>query len=245
MNPVQTPTISVRGLTRLFGRQRALRGVDFDIAGGDFVALIGPNGAGKTTLLRILAGLTKPTGGKAYVVGHDVARASQAARRSVGFLSHQPLLYEDLTAEENLRFYGTMYDVPRLDSRITELLARVGLSSRRESLIRTFSRGMRQRLGIARALLHDPKVLLLDEPYTGLDQHSCEMLDQLLVSVGVGVDSRTVLLTTHSLEHGLRLSRQALLLVDGEITYRMDEGNGDVDSLWTEYCQASATGGWR
>jgi heme exporter protein A len=243
MGAVQTAMISVAGLSKAFGRQFALRGVDLEVQAGQFVALVGPNGAGKTTLLRILAGLNKPTKGRVRIAGMDAALAPEQARRAVGFLSHHPLLYEELTAEENLRFYGTMYDVPRLNARIEELLCQVGLSARRASQVRTYSRGMRQRLSIARALLHSPPVLLLDEPYTGLDQGACEMLDRLLMNVGVG--SRTVLLTTHSLEQGLRLSSRAVLLVNGQITYQTDEGTPDLERFWAEYRQASATSGRR
>ena len=243
MGGVQTVMISVAGLSKAFGRQSALREVDLDVPAGQFVALVGPNGAGKTTLLRILSGLTKPTKGRVCIAGVDTAHAPEQARRAVGFLSHQPLLYEELTAEENLRFYGTMYDVPGLDARIGDMLDLVGLASRRQSQVRTFSRGMRQRLSIARALIHNPPTLLLDEPYTGLDQGASEMLDRLLMDEGVG--SRTVLLTTHSLQQGLRLSNRAVLLVNGQITFQTDEGTPDLERFWAEYRQASATSGRR
>ena len=243
MGGVQTVMISVAGLSKAFGRQSALREVDLDIPAGQFVALVGPNGAGKTTLLRILSGLTKPTKGRVCIAGVDTAHAPEQARRAVGFLSHQPLLYEELTAEENLRFYGTMYDVPGLDARIGDMLDLVGLASRRQSQVRTFSRGMRQRLSIARALIHNPPTLLLDEPYTGLDQGASEMFDRLLMDEVVG--SRTVLLTTHSLQQGLRLSNRAVLLVNGQITFQTDEGTPDLERFWAEYRQASATSGRR
>ncbi|MBC7236204.1 MAG: ABC transporter ATP-binding protein, partial [Chloroflexi bacterium] len=165
----------------------------------------------------------------------DLAEAPEAARRSVGLISHQPLLYEDLSAEENLHFYGTLYDVPELASRVATLLQQVGLSARRHSLVHTFSRGMKQRLAIARALLHDPPVLLLDEPYTGLDQQASDMLTHLLE--GVGANSRTVVLTTHDVRQGLRLCRRALLLVDGEVVYQThtEEDKETFEQVYRQY----------
>ena len=172
--------IQVRGLVKSFGSKVALDGVDLDVAEGEFLTLVGPNGAGKTTLLRILATLTRPTEGSVRVAGYDLAREGAEIRRRVGLASHQTLLYDDLSAEENLRFYGRMYDVTDLEERITALLQRVGLEHRRHDPVRTFSRGMQQRLSIARALLHDPAILLLDEPYTGLDQQAMEVLREVL-----------------------------------------------------------------
>ena len=215
--------IEAVGLVKSFGDTYALRGIDLAIPRGQLVAVIGPNGAGKTTFLRILAGLNRPSEGRVRVAGHDVAQAPEAARRAVGFLSHQPLLYEDLSAEENLNFYGTMYGVPStaagigVRDRAHELIDRVGLWPRRGSLVRTYSRGMKQRLAIARALLHDPPVLLLDEPYTGLDQQATEMLNGIFDEMEVG--SRTVVLTTHNLEQGLAWCDRAVLLRDGRIAY--------------------------
>jgi heme exporter protein A len=233
--------IRVRGLKKSFGEHWALRGVDLDVAEGECLALIGPNGAGKTTLLRILSTLTRPSAGTVFVAGHGLATGAIEIRRRVGFLSHQPLLYEDLTARENLRFYGRMYDVLDLDKRIAALLQRVGLESSQQDLVRTFSRGMKQRLAIARALLHDPPVLLMDEPYTGLDQRAAATLDSVLQDAGA--TARTVVLTTHDLERGLRISQRTALLVGGRLVYEMKQGNGDVDLLRREYERQTAAGG--
>jgi heme exporter protein A len=169
--------IIVNSLTKQFGPFLALRGIDLDIRPGEFVTIVGPNGAGKTTLLRILATLSRPTHGHVSIAGHPLPKGADDARRQIGLLSHQPLLYGDLTAEENLRFFGQMYDVPQLEARILELLDRVELLDRRQDRARTFSRGMQQRLAIARALLHDPAVVLLDEPFTGLDPRSSDRLE--------------------------------------------------------------------
>jgi heme exporter protein A len=233
--------IHVRGLVKRFGPRFALRGVDLDVGEGECVALVGPNGAGKTTLLRILATLSQPTSGSVQVDGFDLSQEANAFRRRVGFLSHQPLLYEDLTGEENLRFYGRMYQVTDLESRVTVMLDRVGLMQSRHDLVRTYSRGMKQRLSIGRALLHDPPVLLLDEPYTGLDRQAARMLDQILQKVGF--DSRTVLLTTHNVERGLGLVQRAALLARGQIVFEMDGSHWDPGKLQEAYDRQAVAAG--
>jgi len=227
--------IRVRGLVKSFGRHAVLRGLDLDVNRGECLALVGPNGAGKTTLLRILAALSKPTAGSVQVAGTNLGEGAIPLRRQIGFLSHEPLLYGDLSAEENLRFYGQMYDVPNLRDRISFMLRQVDLERSRHALVRTFSRGMKQRLSIARALLHDPPVLLLDEPYTGLDRRSAAMLDQVLQEAGGS--ARTVMLTTHNLERGLGKSQRVALLVNGTIAYEMDERNWDLEGFQQVYEQ--------
>jgi len=236
--------IHVRGLVKSFGDHVVLRNVDLQVGQGECVALVGPNGAGKTTLLRILATLSRPTAGNLRLAGMDLAEEAAEARRKIGFLSHEPLLYGDLSAEENLRFYGRMYDVVELTERISFMLQRVGLERYRHDLVRTFSRGMKQRLSIARALLHDPPVLLLDEPYTGLDRRAAIMLDEVLQGAGLqgagqdtGLSSRTVLLTTHNLERGLSMCRRVALLVKGEIVHEMDDQSWDLDGFQEVYEQ--------
>ncbi len=225
--------IQVRGLVKAYGGRKVLRGVDLDVAQGECLVLMGPNGAGKTTLLRVLVGLVKPGGGAAHIAGSDVAQDAMSVRHLVGFVSHQLLLYEDLSALENLAFYGRLYGVPHLDTRMATLLSQVGLWARRDDPVRIFSRGMRQRLSIARALLHDPPVLLLDEPYTGLDQAASQVLDGLLALASAGAQTetsgtpRTVLLTTHNLEHAFRArtehgpSTSAAILANGRLVYQM------------------------
>ncbi len=225
--------IEVRGLVKSFGGKVALDGVDLNVGGGEFLTLVGPNGAGKTTLIRVLATLTKPTQGSVRVAGYDLAKQGSEARRRIGLASHQTLLYGDLSAEENLRFYGRMYEVPELEERISALLQRVGLEYRRHDLVRTFSRGMQQRLSIARALLHDPAILLLDEPYTGLDQQAAGVLREVLVTLGG--QSRTVLMTTHNLERGLELCDRVAILVNGRIVHQADKSQLDVDGFRKTY----------
>ncbi|MGQ9583817.1 MAG: heme ABC exporter ATP-binding protein CcmA [Anaerolineae bacterium] len=209
--------IEVEGLHKAFGHHVVLRGVDLAVATGETLALVGPNGAGKTTLIRILATLSRPTRGRCRLVGLDLREDGAAVRRKVGLVSHQTLLYGDLSAEENLWFYARLYGLESPKARIAELLERVGLASRKTGLVRTFSRGMQQRLAIARAILHDPPILLLDEPDTGLDPHAAERLQEILEELALR--GRTVLMTTHQLERGLRMASRVAILAGGRIAY--------------------------
>jgi heme exporter protein A len=207
--------IKVRKLVKRFGLKPVLRGLDFDVQKGEFVAILGPNGAGKTTFLRILASLSKPTVGEVWISGYRLPQQASLIRRVLGVVSHQPLLYGDLTAEENLRFYGRMYDLPNLLARVEEGLRIVGLLEQRKDLVRQYSRGMQQRLAIARAILHDPEILLFDEPHTGLDQDAAAMLDGVLQEVAaVG---RTVVMTSHDLARSADLASRIDILSKGVI----------------------------
>ncbi len=217
--------IQVQNLTKSFGPRVALAGVDLSVEAGEFVTLVGPNGAGKTTLLRILATLSRPTSGTLRIAGLDPAQVGDEVRRHIGFLSHRTILYDDLTAEQNLSFYARMYDLDDGQARIASLLKRVGLAARRHDLVRTFSRGMQQRLSVARAVLHQPQVLLLDEPYSGLDPNAARVLTGLLADLaGEGC---TVVLTTHNLGRGLMAGRRVVVLVRGRIVY--DERGEAID----------------
>jgi heme exporter protein A len=213
----QPAVIELHSLTKTFGLKPVLRGLNLTVPTGEFVALVGPNGAGKTTLLRIVAALARPTFGRVRVNGHELPAQADAVRRALGVVSHHPLLYGDLTAEENLRFYGEMYAVPNLQAQISNVLEQVGLLKRRNDLVRTFSRGMAQRLTIGRAILHAPEVMLFDEPHTGLDQDASAMLDEVLKSVAA--QGRTVLMISHDLPHALTLAQRVVVLSRGQIAY--------------------------
>jgi heme exporter protein A len=228
--------IEVKQLIKRFGMKAVLRGLDFHVQTGEFVALLGPNGAGKTTFLRILASLSRPSMGQVKVAGFMLPVQSAAVRQRLGVVSHMPLLYGDLTADENLQFYGRMYNIPALGERISEVLDLVGLASRRRDMVRTFSRGMQQRLAIGRAVLHDPDVMLFDEPYTGLDQDASEMLDGVLKNVAAA--GRTVVMTSHDLARAEELATRFDILSRGVIaasSTRAELGNGN---LLTFYKQA-------
>lgn len=196
----------------------ALRDLDLRLDEGDFLGLFGPNGAGKTTLVRILATLARPTAGRVLVGGLDVRECTAEVRRQIGVVSHQTFLYRDLTAEENLRLYARLYDLDDAQSRVREALARVALGHRAGDPVRTLSRGMQQRVSIARAVLHDPRILLLDEPYNGLDQHAAVSLTGILQEMALS--GRTVLMTTHDLEQGLALCGRVAILNGGRLVHR-------------------------
>jgi heme exporter protein A len=221
--------IEVRKLVKTFGGKPVLRGLDFSVPEGDFVAVVGPNGAGKTTLLRILASLARPTLGEVRLAGRRLPAEAGAVRRILGVVSHQPLLYGDLTAEENLRFYGRLYGVSELEARVEQALETVGLRPRRRDLVRTFSRGMQQRLSIGRAILHEPLVMLLDEPHTGLDPQAALMLDRLLGQVAG--EGRTVVMTSHDLQRAASLANRVDVLAGGVMAASVRKGELDPAEL--------------
>lgn len=216
--------LEVRDLSRTFGARKALDRISLDLPSGAFLSIFGPNGAGKTTLLRVLTTLTPPTRGSAKVCGYDVVKEAVELRHRIGIISHNPLLYPDLSAEENLRFFADMYGVEEPEARVRELLASVELDHRRLDLVRTFSRGMLQRLSIARALLHRPRVLFLDEPYSGLDPHAMDILDSLVAQIRA---EHTFVMVSHDLAKGLQLCSHALILAKGKVV--MFEAREDID----------------
>ncbi len=226
--------IEVKRLIKAYGEHYALRGIDMSVKWGEFLAIFGPNGAGKTTLLKVLATIVKPSSGGVSVAGFDLREDAVKVRHRIGVVFHQPLLYDDLSAYENLRFYGRMYEVPDLKDRINQLVAQVGLESRLHDPVRTLSRGMQQRLAIARALIHDPPILLLDEPGTGLDQQASAMLADIIISTLT--KQRTVIMTTHSLEQGAALGNRIMIMADGKIAYE-ESKQLDISSLREVYYQ--------
>ncbi len=207
--------IEVRSLTKIYGTRYALRGVSFEAKPAGLLGIFGPNGAGKTTLVRLIAGQARPTAGTVLVAGQDIRRSPAETRRRIGVVGHHTFVYDDLTGFENLRFYSRMFGLRRSASQIHALLAEVGLEGRGNEPVRHYSRGMQQRLALARATLHDPQVLLLDEPYTGLDREASQFLDQLLQKQKES--GRTILLITHDVNHGLRLADDVLVLVQGRV----------------------------
>lgn len=231
--------IEIEGLSKSFGNKVALQDINLLVSEGQFLTIFGPNGAGKTTLLRVLATLSKPTSGTARLAGLDLGHGAVEIRRNIGLVSHQTFLYDDLTAAENLRFYGRMYNVPELESRVKELVNQVGLSHRLHDPVRTYSRGMQQRLAIARAIIHNPPILLLDEPYTGLDQQATEMLRGVLSDLAI--QGRTVIMTTHNLEQGLALCHQVAILANGRLVYHEAKGNIAIERFAETYYRYTTT----
>jgi heme exporter protein A len=230
--------ITVRKLVKRFGLKTVLRGMDFSVEPGEFVALLGPNGAGKTTFLRILSSLSRPTLGHLDIAGYSLPGQAAAVRRRLGVVSHLPLLYGDLTADENLRFFARMYGIANTEKRVTEVLEMVGLAPRRRDLVRTYSRGMQQRLAIGRAVLHDPEVMLFDEPHTGLDQDASNMLDTVLREVAAR--GRTVVMTSHDLARAADLASRFDVLSRGVIgasTHRDDIEPNQLLAFYREAIQ--------
>jgi heme exporter protein A len=217
-------------IRKTFGHFTALGGVTLRVKRGEFLALFGRNGAGKTTFLKIAATLVRHTHGKLRIEGIDIREEPENARRHIGFLSHNTYLYRDLTPIENLRFFARLYGTTDSDEHIQSLLDRVGLRHRASDPVRAFSRGLHQRLGIARVMLHDPSVILLDEPYTGLDANAVEILNQILDQAAAS--GRTIVLTTHDLEQGLRGATRAAIIDRGKIVF---EGNSRDQAVRDAY----------
>jgi len=215
----KTPIIEVENLSKTFGLLPVLRSVSFGVARGETIMLLGQNGGGKSTLLRLLAGLSKPTAGLIRIGGWQMPKEAMEVRRQIGLVSHQSLLYGNLSARENLDFFGKLYGMAKDEraERIRVVLDQVGLAKRADSLARDFSRGMQQRLSIARALLHQPEILLLDEPFTGLDQSAAERLEDLVLSAQR--EERTLIMTTHQLGRAPTLAGRALILSRGQIVF--------------------------
>jgi heme exporter protein A len=210
--------IQVKGLAKSFGGRLVLRDLDLEVERGHSLGIIGHNGSGKTTLIRILAGLTRPNMGTVHIDGVPQGTASYGARQSIGLVSHNTFLYLDLTPVENLRFCGRLFDVRDLDARIEAGLERMGLTLHRDSPVRTLSRGLQQRCSIARALLHDPPVVLLDEPDSGLDIQGAGLLPELLQAAGLG--RRTVVMTSHNLELSLAMVERVAILARGRLAWQ-------------------------
>ncbi len=215
--------ISLSKLTKTYGLVPVLRGVNLQVQEGEFVTLVGPNGAGKSTLMRILASLIKPSAGEISIGGWSLPEQAGRVRRHLGYISHQSLLYGELSALDNLLFFARLYQLDSPEKRAETALRGVGLYGRRHDFVRTFSRGMTQRLTIARGTIHEPDILLLDEPYTGLDQSAIETLDQMLVNLHS--EGRTILLITHDLLHGWRLANRVVVLHKGRLVGEIRQEN--------------------
>jgi heme exporter protein A len=240
--PAEAPTagastgaavLEARGLVREYGPVLAVDGIDLSLDAGEFLTVFGPNGAGKSSLLGMLAGAMRPTRGEVLVRGTPMSWSDGEWRSRVGIVSHRGFLYGRLTAAENLRFYGRLFGVDDLDHRVTEGLARVRLSERANFQARQLSHGMRQRLSLARALLHDPDVVLLDEPYTGLDPSAAGVLRGVLTELRDG--RRTVVMVTHHLKEGLELATRVAIQVAGRFAWEGSTGGIDRGDFERHY----------
>ncbi len=230
--------LAIHGLKKSFGLKPILRGIDLTVDKGECLALMGANGAGKTTLLRVLAGLTKPSAGSVSIAGLDIVHDAQQIRSMVGFVAHQPYLYDELTALGNLHFFGKMYSVKHIEERANNLLRKVGLEKKARERVSILSRGQVQRLSWARALLHAPQLLLLDEPDTGLDQEGHALVTTLITEHTA--QGGTVLFTTHQLERALELSDNIMMLKNGRVALQQKTGALERDVLQRTYQEATA-----
>lgn len=224
-----SPLVRLVNLTRKFGPVTAVKNVNLEIRQGDFLAIFGPNGAGKTTLLKMVASLLPPSSGQVVFLPDG----SAPNRSEVGYVSHQTLLYNELTGRENLAFYGRLYSLKDPEASAGEMLLRMGLREAADLQVRGYSRGMKQRLTLGRALLHEPRLVLLDEPYTGLDQHGSRLLTKILLNLRE--EGRTVLMITHSLVEGLELGNRVIIQHRGKLVFQAsrDEVNrADFENLY-------------
>ncbi|MBA7663956.1 ABC transporter ATP-binding protein NatA [subsurface metagenome] len=232
--------IETRGVTKLFGDRHALRGVDLRVSRGEHLVIFGPNGAGKTTLVKILSTLAKPSSGSVWLDGINIRDKPAQIRRKISLVSHQTFLYDDLTIYENLKFYGKMYDVPDLETKIHEVVSWVRLESRLHDRVGTLSHGLQQRASIARAVLHNPAILFLDEPEVGLDPQASTVIRDVLGSINSG--SRTVVMTTHNLEWGLELGDSVIILDRGKVVYQAVKHEVDTVNFRRVYDRCTEMG---
>jgi heme exporter protein A len=225
------PAVLAEGVERRYGNFRVLRSLELLVERSSVLALFGPNGAGKTTLLRLLAGLASPHRGRAQVFGTPLP-GNAALRRRIGVVAHEAYVYGDLTARENLEYYARLYSVDD-DARVSGIIEQVGLERAADRAARAFSRGMLQRLSLARALLHRPDLLLLDEPFTGLDPQGVERLIELLATEKAR--GTTMIITTHDFAHGLAVADRAAVLAGGRIAWESDERLPDAREMSEVY----------
>ena len=219
-------------MAKVIDDQPILSNINFELPQGGFLALLGPNGAGKSTLLHALSTLSPATHGKLELFGQSARRPDPAVRARIGMIGHQPMLYSGLSAAENLAFFGKLYRVDQPGQRAGQLLERVGLADRAEDPVMTFSRGMVQRLAIARALMHDPDLILADEPFSGLDVASTAALEQLLTQLHE--EGKTIILVSHDIAQGLRLAERVVVLRRGRIVMDRTSDQTDVDAVTLE-----------
>jgi heme exporter protein A len=226
--------VDARGVVRGFGGRRAVDGVDLRVDPGERVALVGPNGAGKTTLLRMLATLLRLEAGSLEILGCAIPRQAHTARREIGYLGHDPMVYLDLSAQQNLELFADLYGVERSGERIAAVLGDVGLTARTHDPVRTFSRGMAQRLGIARLVLHRPRLLLLDEPYTGLDAQGTRLLDDMLDRM---TGDQAAVLVTHELERALAHAARVAVMRAGRVVALTTTSGVELSQFRRDYAE--------
>lgn len=225
--------IEIENVVKEFGRKGVINGIDLRIEKGDYLVILGPNGAGKTTLLKLISTLLRPSDGTIKIDGYDVKEDGLEVRKRIGVLGHVSYLYDELSALENLRFYAKMYGVTLGLEEIKAILSRVKLAHRMNDLVGTYSRGMKQRLAIARAIIHKPKILLLDEPYTGLDLNGRKILtDMLREFQKQGI---TTVMVTHDIERGYEMGNRLAVIIDGKIAADLRKEDMSIEDFKNKY----------
>lgn len=221
--------IEVKKLQKSYGPTGVLRKLDLIAPAGEALVLLGPNGAGKTTLLRILATLTKPDSGEVNVHGIDSTNHGELVRQTVGSVMHSPMLYGDLTVQENMEFFARMFRIARAKQRISELLGRVEMDRKSDSRLRLLSHGQQKRVALARALIHSPRTLILDEPESGLDQRATGILESIISEFRS--PGRSVVMTTHRIELGLRVADRVAVIERGRVLFHEPANSTDINQL--------------
>ncbi|TCK59387.1 ABC transporter ATP-binding protein [Seleniivibrio woodruffii] len=228
--------VEFKKVNKKYGHIHALRDVSVSLNKGEFVSVFGPNGAGKSTFLKLLCTMTAPTSGQILYEGTPLNKLEDSFRSRFGVISHQPFLYSELTAMENLRFYAKMYGVQNIDERIKVLLDKVELYKRRNDRVRGYSRGMLQRLSITRALLHDPEIVILDEPYTGLDTHASDILTRILVELFD--EHKTIMMVTHNMKQGYDAASRLAIIKGGQLVFNEEKANIGINEFEERYIEA-------
>lgn len=233
------PALRVTGIEKRFGARRVLKSVDFELPQGASLVIFGPNGAGKTTLLRILSTLDRPSKGTCEALGLSYKEQVDEVRGCIGFITHNPMLYLDLTARENLVLFARLYGVDDPDKAADEMLSLVELKHRANDKVRGFSRGMTQRIAIARAFINDPRIVFLDEPYSGLDPHAAGIVDRMLAE---SRQRRTLVTVSHSLESGFAQASHVLLLAKGRQVLFSEQSQLEYDEFKNVYYEQVGVG---
>lgn len=232
--------IVTKGLIKTIGDKMILRGINLSIQKGESVAILGPNGAGKSTILKILAGLVKSTSGEVSIAGLDLKKDSNTIKCKIGFLAHNSFLYDHLSPLENLTFFGKLYGVKDVEKRAKELVDEVGLSFFIHDPVRSFSRGMLQRIAIARAIIHDPEILLFDEPHTGLDQDAIRLLNQVILRMKT--NGRTVVMVTHDFQQAVTTCDRVIIFKNGKLVEDFSNIEKNITFISEKYAEQVASG---
>ncbi len=230
--------IETKGLIKTIGDKMILRGINLSIKKGESVAILGPNGAGKSTILKIIAGLIKATSGEVFIDGKSLKKDSYEIKQKIGFLAHNSFLYDHLTPLENLKFFGKLYGVKDVEAKAKQLVDEVGLSFFLHDPVRSFSRGMLQRIAIARAIIHDPEILLFDEPHTGLDQQAIKLLNEVILKMKA--NGSTVIIVTHDFQQAVQTCERVIIFRNGKLVEDINNVSNNLELVTAKYAEQVA-----